>query len=71
MWLRGPQSWSGSCGAEEIRYLPPEIQPRFPARAITQYPDPENQGMNQISTTEQTVKKRFLKVRHEKRGKLN
>ena len=26
--------------------------------------------MNQISTAEQTAKERFLKVRHEKRGKL-
>lgn len=60
----------GSYGSEEIRCLLPEIKPRYPGRATTRYHDPEDQDMNQISTTEQTVKKRFLEVRHEKRGKL-
>jgi len=69
-WLGEPQSLPGSYGAEKIRCLPPEINPRVPGRATTRYHDPEDQGMNHISMTEQTVKKHFLEVRHEKRGKL-
>ena len=62
--VRPAQSLS-ACTRVHFTLLPPEIKPRVP--------DPEDQGMNQISTTEQTVQKRFfffLNVRHEKRGKL-